>query len=187
LTPQSLPKNFDLKKEKQYSIIKANLKKKLYVIPGYDENLIKNSEWWKFWIIKEILPSWKISSNSIKKIENLLEKKNTNDLKHFFKFYITNILCQNYNWEKKFNSIFFENLEKNKKLRSNKNEKILKDTLVIKIFSAFCEKLIFEIENPLKLNSFNSIIEFDDTNYNTKSFFSIPIYHKKKQILNNFI
>lgn len=180
LMPQSLPKNFDLKKKKQYSIIKANLKKKIYVRPGDNENLIKNSEWWKFWIIKEILPSWKISSNSIEKIENLLEKKNTNDLKHFFKFYIINILCQNYNWEKKFNFIFFENLEKNEKLRSSKNKKILEDTLVIKIFSAFCEKLIFEIENPLKLNSFNSIIKFDNTNYNTKSFFSIPIYHKKK-------
>nr|YP_009867587.1 hypothetical protein RF2 [Drepanocladus aduncus]QKG04767.1 hypothetical protein RF2 [Drepanocladus aduncus] len=181
LTPESLSKNFDLKKKKQYSIIKANLKKKLYVIPGYNENLIKNSEWWKFWIIKEILPSWKISSNSIKKIENLLKEKNTNDLKHFFKFYITNILCQNYNWEKKFNSIFFENLEKNKKLRSSKNEKILEDTLVIKIFYAFCEKLIFEIENPLKLDSFNSIIKFDNTNYNTKLFFSIPTYHDHKK------
>nr|YP_009942269.1 hypothetical chloroplast RF21 [Haplocladium microphyllum]QOC71437.1 hypothetical chloroplast RF21 [Haplocladium microphyllum] len=180
LTPQSLPKTFDLKRKKQYSIIKANLNKKLYVRSGYNnENLIKNSEWWKFWIIKEILPSWKISSNSIKKIENLLEKKNTNDLKQFFKFYITNILCQNYNWEKNFNSIFFENLKRNKKLRSSENEKILEDTF-IKIFYAYCEKLIFEIENPLKLNSFNSIIEFDDSNYTTKSFFSIPIYHKKK-------
>nr|YP_009109446.1 hypothetical protein SunCp021 [Sanionia uncinata]AIW52134.1 hypothetical protein SunCp021 [Sanionia uncinata] len=181
LTPQSLSKNLDLKKKKQYSIIKANLKKKLYVLPGYNENLIKNSEWWKFWIIEEILPSWKISSNSIKKIEILLKKKNTNDLKHFFKFYITNILCQNYNWEKNFNSIFFEDLKKNKKLRSSKNEKILEDTLVIKIFYAFCEKLIFEIENPLKLNSFNSIVEFDNINYNTKSFFFIPIYHEKKK------
>nr|UGN11277.1 hypothetical chloroplast RF21 [Pterobryopsis orientalis] len=180
LTHQSFSKNFDLKKKKQYSIIKANLKKKLYVIPGYNENLIKNSEWWKFWIIKEILPSWKISFNSIKKIENLLKKKNTNDLKHFFKFYITNILCQNYNWETNFNFIFFENLEKNKKLGSSKNEKILEDTLFIKIFYAFCEKLIFEIENPLELNSFNSIIKFNNTNYYTKSFFSIPIYHKKK-------
>ena len=74
-THQSLSKNFDLKKKKQYSIIRASLKKKLYVIPAYNKNLIKTSEWWKLWIIKEILPSWKISSNSINKIDKLLKKK----------------------------------------------------------------------------------------------------------------
>nr|YP_009912479.1 hypothetical protein [Bartramia pomiformis]QLJ53761.1 hypothetical protein [Bartramia pomiformis] len=179
-THQSLFKSFDLKKKKQYSIIRASLKKKLYVIPAYNEILSKNSEWWKLLIIKEILPSWKISSNSIEKIDNLLKKKNTNDLKHFFQFYINNMLYQNYNWENKFNSIFFENSKKNIKFRSNKNQKILKDTLVLQIFSAFCEKLIFEIENPLKLNDFNSTIKLNNDNYNTKFFFSIPIYYKKK-------
>jgi hypothetical protein len=111
-TRQSLSENFYLKKKTQYSIIKTNLKKKLYFIPVYNKILIENSEWWKLWIIKEILPSWKISANSIKKVDNLLKKKNINDLKYFFKFYITNILCQNYDWEKKFDSFFVENLKK---------------------------------------------------------------------------
>jgi len=192
-THQSLSESFN-KKKNEYSIIRASLKKKLYVIPAYNETLIENSEWWKLYIIKEILPNWKISSNSIEKIEGLLEKKNTNDLKQFFQFYITNILCQNYNWEDKFNSIFFENSKKKKKLRSSKNEKILEDALVIQIFSAFCEKLIFEIENPLKLDNFNSIIKLDEDRYNTKSFFSIKkkkvnskqFYLVKKNIIQNF-
>ena len=179
-TYQSLSKNFDLKKQKQYSIIRASLKKKLYIIPAYNKNLIETSEWWKLWIIKEILPSWKISSNSINKIEKLLKKKDTNDLKSFFKFYITNILCQNYDWENKFNSIFFKNLKKNRKLRSNKYKKTLEDTLVLQIFSAFCEKLLFEIEDPLKLNNLDSIINLDNKSYNTKFFFSIPVSYRKK-------
>ncbi len=179
-THQSLSKNFDLKKKKQYSIIRASLKKKLYVIPAYNKNLIKTSEWWKLWIIKEILPSWKISSNSINKIDKLLKKKNTNDLKFFFKFYITNILCQNYDWENKFNSIFFENSKKNRKLGLNKHKKTLEDTLVLQIFCAFCEKLFFEIESPLKLNNFDSIINLDNKSYNTKLFFSIPVSYQKK-------
>ena len=182
-TRQSLSENFDLKKKTQYSIIKPNLKKKIYFIPSYNKILIENSEWWKFWIIKEILPSWKISANSIKKVDNLLKKKNINDLKYFFKFYITNILCQNYDWEKKFDSFFVENLKK-KNLKSIKNKKVFEDTLLLQIFSDFCEKLIFEVENPLKLNNFNStIINLENnTNYNFKLFFSIPICYKKKNI-----
>lgn len=177
---QSLSKNFSLKKKKQYSIIRTSLKKKLYINPAYNENFIENSKWWKLWIIKEILPSWKIPSNTIKKIENLLEKKNTNDLNFFFKFYINNILCQNYDWENKFNSIFFENSKKNIKLRSNKNEKIFEDTLFLQIFFHFCENLIFEIENPLKSEKFISKINLDNTNYTNKLIFSIPKYYKKK-------
>src|SRR5438132_3248791 len=45
LTTKSLSENYDIKKKKQYSIIEANLKRKLYVIPAYNKILIKNSEW----------------------------------------------------------------------------------------------------------------------------------------------
>nr|YP_009646029.1 Ycf2 [Ulota bruchii]QBX99105.1 Ycf2 [Ulota bruchii] len=175
-THQPIFKGLDLKKKKKYSMIRTSLKKKIYVIHPYNKNLVKNSEWWKFWIIKEILPSWKISSNYIKKIENLLKKKNTNDLKYFFKFYITNILCKNYYWEKKFNSIFFENSKKSIKIRSNEKKKILEDTFGLQIFFAFCEKLIFEIENPLKSNNLNSIIQLENSNTN----FVISADYKKK-------
>nr|YP_009732857.1 hypothetical chloroplast RF21 [Diphyscium foliosum]QHU77181.1 hypothetical chloroplast RF21 [Diphyscium foliosum] len=167
------------KKRKKYSIINASLKKKLYLIPAYDQILFWGSEWWKFWIVKEILPSWKISSSSINKINDLLKEKNTKDLKHFFEFYIDNVICQNYDWENKFNSIFGEDSKKKMRLESNKNKlKVLEDTLVLQIFSAFCEKLIFEVDGPLKPKNLNSIIKLN--NHNNKSFFSIPISYKKK-------
>ena len=67
-------KFFDLKKKK----FKPRFR--------YNKILFENSEWWKIWIIKEILPSWKISSNSIEKINNLLKKKNTNDINFFFEY-----------------------------------------------------------------------------------------------------
>nr|QWW92618.1 hypothetical protein [Schistidium sp. 49138] len=164
----SFSKSLDLKKKKYiYSIVNANLKKNL----TYNTNLIEDSEWWKLCIIKEILPSWKVSSSSIKKIDNLLKEKNTDDLKHFFEFYMDNIFYQNYDWENKINFLFCKN--------SNKFEKIIENTLILQIFSAFCEKLIFEVESPLKPNNLNSVIKLD----NNHNFFSIAIsypYHKKK-------
>lgn len=168
-------KNFNLKKKKKYSIVNANLKKKLPIFTS-NKFLIEDSEWWKLWIIKEILPSWKISSRSIKKIDNLLKKKNTDDLKSFFEFYMDNIFCQNFDWENKFNSIFYKNLRKKTKLKSIQNKKILENTLILQIFSAFCEKLIFEVENPLKPKILNSAIKLNNNN----NFFSIPISSKKE-------
>nr|YP_010587417.1 Ycf2 [Didymodon constrictus]WAB45935.1 Ycf2 [Didymodon constrictus] len=157
---------FDLKKNKKF--------KPRFT---YNKILFENSEWWKFWIIKEILPSWKISSNSIEKINNLLKKKNTNDLKFFFEFYIDHLFYQNYDWENNFNLIFFQNLKKNKKF--SKNKKVIKNTVILEIFSAFCEKLIFEVENPLKTNKFNSIIKLDKNN-------NYPLFYKKKVNLELF-
>ena len=166
-TYYSFSKSLDLKKKKYiYSIVNANLKKNL----TYNTNLIENSEWWKLCIIKEILPSWKVSSSSIKKIDNLLKKKNTDDLKHFFEFYMDNIFYQNDDWENKINPLFCKN--------SNKFEKIIKNTLILQIFFAFCEKLIFEVESPLKSNNLNSAIKLD----NNHSFFPIAIsypYYEK--------
>nr|YP_010125638.1 putative chloroplast RF2 [Pseudocrossidium replicatum]QCT81826.1 putative chloroplast RF2 [Pseudocrossidium replicatum] len=153
-------KFFDLKKKKKF--------KPRFL---YNKNLFENSEWWKIWIIKEILPSWKISSNSIEKINNLLKKKNTNDLKFFFEFYINHLFYQNYDWENNFNFIFFKNLKKNKKF--NQNKKVIKNVLILEIFSVFCEKLIFEVKSPLKINKFNSIIKLDKNN-------NYPLYYKKK-------
>nr|YP_010917727.1 Ycf2 protein [Encalypta ciliata]UVG41313.1 Ycf2 protein [Encalypta ciliata] len=180
-TNYSFSKIFALeRRKKKYSIIEKNLKKKNYIIPTYvyDQNLFEDSEWWKLWIIEQILPSWKISSSSVKKIDSLLEKKNTDDLKHFFEFYIDNIFCQNYDWEDKFNSIFYKDFGNKTKLASSENEKILEETLILQIFSAFCEKLIFEIESLSKSNTLNSIIKLNNTN--NKFFFSIPISYKKK-------
>jgi hypothetical protein len=137
----------------------------------YNKILFENSEWWKIWIIKEILPSWKISSNSIEKINNLLKNKNKNDFNFFFEFYINHLFSQNYDWENDFNLIFLKNLKKKKKI--SKKKKVLKNALILEIFSAFCEKLIFEVENPLKTNKFNSIIQLDKNN-------SYPLFYKKK-------
>nr|BDZ75756.1 Component of 2-MD heteromeric AAA-ATPase complex [Fissidens protonematicola] len=175
-------KIFDVKKKEKYSIVNASLKKKFSFKPifTYNKVLSKNSEWWKLLIIKEILPSWKISASSIKKIDNLLKKKNTDDLKYFFEFYIDNRSWQNYYWENKFNSIFYNTSKKNTKLDFIQNKKILENTLILQIFLAFCEKLVSEIENPLKLNNLNSTIKLDKNN----NFFSIPTFLKKNLIQN---
>lgn len=155
-----------------------DVKKKVYFKPifTYNKFLIEDSKWWKLWIIKEILPSWKISSNSIKKIENLLKKKNTDDLKYFFEFYINNIFWQNSNWENKFHFTFCNKSKKDTKLKFIQNKKVLENTLILQIFLAFCEKLVFEVEGPLKLNNLNSTIKLDKNN----NFFSIPILSEKK-------
>lgn len=171
----NLSKNFHLEEEKKYSIVNTNLKKKLRVFTS-NKILIEDSEWWKLWILKEILPSWKISSRSIEKINNLLREKNTEDLKYFFEFYMDNIFCQNYNWENKFNFIFCRNLGKNEKLKFVKDDKMLENTLIFQIFSAFCEKLIFEVESPLRSNSLDSTNKLNNNN----TLFSIPIFCKKK-------
>nr|YP_009682215.1 Ycf2 [Fissidens nobilis]QDQ38638.1 Ycf2 [Fissidens nobilis] len=166
------------KKKEKYSIVNTNLKKEIYFKPifTYNKCLIEDSKWWKLWIIKEILPSWKISSSSIKEIDNLLKEKNTDDLKYFFEFYMDNIVRQNYDWENKFNFIFRNNSKNKTKLKFIQNKKILGNTLILQIFSAFCKKLVFEVESPLKLNNLNSTIKLDKNN----NFFSIPIFYKKK-------
>nr|YP_009041032.1 Ycf2 [Tetraphis pellucida]AIB08520.1 Ycf2 [Tetraphis pellucida] len=170
--------NLREKNKKKYSIIKENFERKIYSLPVDDQICSWDSEWWKFWIVEQILPSWKVDSSSINKIDALLKTKNTNDLKYFFEFYIDNIICQNYNWEYKFNFIFSKDF--GKKIKSKEHKKILEDTLVLQIFSSFCEKLIFEIKNTLKLNNLNPISEFN----NNKYFFYIPLTYEKK-IFNN--
>lgn len=175
-TNHSLSKILSLKKKKKYSIIKTNLKKRIHAISTYNQNLVGDSEWWKLCIIEQILPSWKISSSSIKKVEILLKEKTTDDLKHFFEFYIDNILCQNYNWETKFNFIFCKTIKNNKKLNLSTDNKILTNSLIFQIFSAFCEKLLFEIENPLNLNQLNSTIKLK----NNQLFFSFSKSYQKK-------
>jgi hypothetical protein len=169
----------DLKKKNRL-INKKNLEKKLCIKPVHGQMHFLDSQWWKFWIVEQILPNWKISSSSINKIKLLLEKKNIEDLKHFFEFYIDNIIGQNYNWENKFDSIFFKDfeIEKEIEIKSNRHVEILEDTLILQIFSAFCEKLIFEIEDPFKIKKLDSIIELS----NNKKFFSfiIPLSYKKK-------
>ena len=165
------------KTKKKYSIIERNLKKKLCVIPVYDQIYSWGSQWWKFWIVEQILPGWKIPLNSINKIDALLREKNIEDLKHFFEFYIDNVICQNYDWEYKFNFIFFNNSEKKIGLESKEYIKILKDTLFLQILSAFCEKLVFEIEDPFKPENSNSIIELNNTD---KYFSYIPLFYEKK-------
>lgn len=171
----NLFKNFALEEKKIYSAVNANLKKELPIFTS-NKFLFEDSEWWKLWIIKEILPSWKISSHLIEKIYDLLKKKNTDDLKHFFEFYMDNIFYQNNDWKNKFDSIFYKNSKKNTKLKFIKNKEILENTLILQIFSAFCEKLIFEVKSPLKPNNLNSIIELNNNN----TFFSIPISYRKK-------
>jgi len=63
-----LEKNFEKKKNfifSNYYLFKIfDLKKKKFK-PRFTYNKIffEKSEWWKIWIIKEILPSWKISFN----------------------------------------------------------------------------------------------------------------------------
>ncbi len=50
---------FFFKKEEKYLVTRQFLKKKLCITSLYDQIHFWGSQWWKNWIIKQILPSWK--------------------------------------------------------------------------------------------------------------------------------
>nr|YP_009642793.1 Ycf2 [Reboulia hemisphaerica]QCP68412.1 Ycf2 [Reboulia hemisphaerica] len=121
---------FSFQEEKKwYKISLLNLNDFRYV-PENKENL--NIHSWKFLVLEQIKSNWIISEESLSKVKFLLEKKNIDDLKHFFEFYINHNLYQNNNWEYYFYSIFLNQLKKN--------------TIGFEVFLAFCEKLLFEVE-----------------------------------------
>ncbi len=93
----------------------------------YDQIHFWGSQWWKNWIVEQILPSWKISQSSINEISILLTEKNIEDLKHFFEFCIGNITPQNDDWEYQFDSIFLNDSKEKIKSKSEEQIKILED------------------------------------------------------------
>src|SRR6202022_3669707 len=48
-------------------INKKNLEKKFCIKPVHGQMHFLGSQWWKLWIVEQILPNWKISSSSINK------------------------------------------------------------------------------------------------------------------------
>ncbi|CAM6032277.1 unnamed protein product (chloroplast) [Sphagnum compactum] len=176
--------NLKKKKEEKYSVTGQNLKKKLCVTSVYDQIHFWGSQWWKNWIIEQILPSWKISQSSINEISILLTEKNIEDLKHFFEFCIGSITPQNDDWEYQFDSIFLNDSKEKIKSKSEEQIKILEDISFLQIMSAFCEKIIFEAGGPSrsiksnsKIRSNNSNSNNDNNNNNNDYSFYISSFH----------
>nr|QWW93184.1 hypothetical chloroplast RF21 [Lunularia cruciata] len=141
-----LNKNFDIFLHNFFSLKKEKKLYKNYLLNLNDfyynkkkENL--NLYWWKFLVLEQIVYHWKISEESLSRIKVLLEKKNIDDLKHFFEFYINHKMYENNNWEYYFYSIFSNQLKKN-----IINTKINKNSIGFEVFYAFCEKLLFEVD-----------------------------------------
>nr|AND49411.1 hypothetical protein RF2 [Sphagnum portoricense] len=181
--------NLKKKKEEKYSVTGQNLKKKLCVTSVYDQIHFWGSQWWKNWIVEQILPSWKISQSSINEISILLTEKNIEDLKHFFEFCIGSITPQNDDWEYQFDSIFLNDSKEKIKSKSEEQIKILEDISFLQIMSAFCEKIIFEAggpSRPIKSNSkirSNSNSNNDNNNNNNNySFYISSFHHHGKEI-----
>nr|YP_009922657.1 Ycf2 [Wiesnerella denudata]QNA49805.1 Ycf2 [Wiesnerella denudata] len=129
---------FSFEKEKKGYKTSLKLNNICYVVKKKEK---LNLHSWKFLVLEQIKSNWKISEESLSKIKVLLAKKNIDDLKHFFEFYINHKLHQNNNWEYYFYSIFLNELKKNKlSYQFNSN------SIGFEVFFAFCEKILFEVE-----------------------------------------
>nr|YP_007374776.1 Ycf2 [Ophioglossum californicum]AGC26689.1 Ycf2 [Ophioglossum californicum]QXF60062.1 Ycf2 [Ophioglossum vulgatum] len=120
-------------------------------------------EWWKDWIIRDILPSWRISAVSIDKATTLLKTKDTQNLKNFFEFYIYGLPNGEWtNWRYDFNLCFIrdgeQNSDRSQSLKRHNN--LLSNHLLSSAMIAFCEKLLFEVEDPSDKKNYESSICF---------------------------
>nr|AND48497.1 hypothetical protein RF2 [Flatbergium sericeum] len=182
--------NLKRKRGENFSVAEQNLKKKLCVTSVYDQIRFWGSQWWKNWIVEQILPSWKISQSSINEISILLTEKNIEDLKHFFEFCIGSITRQNNDWEYQFDSIFLNDSKEKIESKSEEQIKILEDISFLRIMSAFCEKMIFEAEGPSGAIKSNSKIGFNSSNSNSGnnnnnndySFYIFSFHHHGREI-----
>nr|BAT70093.2 hypothetical protein Ycf2 [Takakia lepidozioides] len=165
--------------EKNCSIIKQNLRKELCVMPVYEQIHLWGSRWWKIWILEKFLPSWNLSQSSTNKIDLFLGEKNVEDLKYFFEFYIENIIRKDFDWEYKFDSIFPDDSKGEMEFKSEELINLLEDILFLRIMSAFCEKIIFEIEGPFEPEDLELRRRINNNN-NNEHFFDISSSHEKK-------
>nr|YP_009659406.1 hypothetical protein ycf2 [Riccia fluitans]QCR64567.1 hypothetical protein ycf2 [Riccia fluitans] len=176
-----LNRNFDIyffhffslkKKKKWYKTSLLSLNSFCYDAKKNENKIL---DLWKFLVLEQIKSNWKIPEEILYKIKILLEKKNIEDLKHFFEFYINHKQHQNNNWEYYFYSIFLNQLKKN-----GLNYYFHKNSTDSEVFLAFCEKLLFEIEfleNKTNQNSQTKLIFLE-------KFSKLDMFYKK--ILQNF-
>nr|YP_005352751.1 hypothetical chloroplast RF2 [Ginkgo biloba]AEX99049.1 hypothetical chloroplast RF2 [Ginkgo biloba] len=137
-------------------------KRKVCVMPTYNQIDSWGSQWWNNWIREEILSSWKIPQGSIAKIEMSLKEKDVEYPKFFFEFYIDDLICKDYDWEYNFDRVFMKEKHKTINLNSKQQVKILGNNLICYLMSAFCEKILFEVEGPFKQQKSESTIQSDN-------------------------
>nr|YP_009973914.1 hypothetical chloroplast RF2 [Eupodium kaulfussii]QNH93813.1 hypothetical chloroplast RF2 [Eupodium kaulfussii] len=160
-------------KEQQYGII-----------PVSNTIDFSDSDWWKSWIIRDILPSWNISQSKVNKVQMLLSEKSIENLKNFFEFYINTILCKPYDWKYDFDLYFVMNRNQNR----NQDEEIdwkqvnrLNDTLFSSAIVAFCDKILFEVEGSLNRQGYQLDI---NPKFNEKYLSHIYISLSRREIKN---
>nr|UFK63109.1 hypothetical chloroplast RF21 [Osmunda mildei] len=132
------------------------------------------SDWWKIWIIRDLLPSHKIPRNLIDKVQVLLKDKSLDDLETFFEFYINTMYRKDYDWKNDFDSFLLQKNNQNRDINWQLTN-ISKKNLFLSVILAFCEKVLFEYEGPLDRQksgspfyldgnySFNPFLSYEDT------------------------
>nr|YP_009694131.1 hypothetical chloroplast RF2 [Christensenia aesculifolia]QEI60306.1 hypothetical chloroplast RF2 [Christensenia aesculifolia] len=142
-------------------------------------------DWWKSWIIQDILPTWNISQSKLNKVKILLSEKNIENLRNFFEFYINRILCKPYNWKYDFDFYFVMNKNQNRNQDEEidwKQVKCLDDTLFSSAIVAFCDKILFEIESgPFNRQGYQLDI---NPNFGRKNLSYIYISLSRREIKN---
>nr|YP_009863047.1 Ycf2 protein [Anthoceros agrestis]QKD76503.1 Ycf2 protein [Anthoceros agrestis] len=177
-----------LRQKKHIWVFKRNLLGKKYIKPVYDKIDFYNFEEWKTLIIKEILPSWKISNQSIDKANILLEDKNIEDLKHFFELYVDDIIRRDYYWKKSLDIISYRDRKNQVNLNLKNNLEFLDKKLFYCLISAFCEKVLSEVEGPFKhkriKSTFNlkNIEDFSDFGVTNKEILKWELHWWKNKI-----
>nr|YP_009825453.1 hypothetical protein RF2 [Botrychium lunaria]QIU83268.1 hypothetical protein RF2 [Botrychium lunaria] len=119
------------------------------ILPAHSTVNSSVPEWWKDWIVRDILPSRKISPGLIDKVTVLLGTKSTDNLKNFFEFYIDGTSNREYaTWRYDFD-LCLVRTDKNPGIHwgSRGRENILGNHLFTSVMVAFCEKLLFEVED----------------------------------------
>nr|NP_569607.1 Ycf2 [Psilotum nudum]Q8WHW9.1 RecName: Full=Protein Ycf2 [Psilotum nudum]BAB84296.1 hypothetical protein [Psilotum nudum] len=118
-------------------------------------------EWWKDWIVKDILPSWKISQRLINEVEMLLREKNISNLRHFFELY-TFIFANHSSlaWRYDFNSFFVR--KQNDRMNCDLGQQsdfLEKNHFFSSVMIAFCEKILFEAEDLSNKQEYKSNLD----------------------------
>nr|YP_005352924.1 hypothetical chloroplast RF21 [Mankyua chejuensis]ADZ47956.1 hypothetical chloroplast RF21 [Mankyua chejuensis]AJJ48586.1 Ycf2 [Mankyua chejuensis] len=135
------------------------------VLPIYSTVDSSVPEWWKDWIVRDILPSWGISLRLINQVVVLLRTKSTENLKNFFEFYIHSMPNEGYTtWRDDFDLCFVR--AKNKKIGMycsfGGQEKVLDNNLFSSAMIGFCKELLFETEDPFNKQKYESNIDFSN-------------------------
>nr|YP_010715443.1 Ycf2 [Todea barbara]WDE24573.1 Ycf2 [Todea barbara] len=128
------------------------------------------SGWWRIWIIRDLLPSRKISRHLIDKVRVLLEDKSLEDLETFFEFYTNIMYRKDYDWRNDFDSFILRKNNQNRDIDWQPTS-IPRKSLFLSVILAFCEKVLFEYEGPLDRQKYESPFYLDG-NYLSNPFLS---------------